>query len=148
MKLHLFTFRLPHENDLSELNALLASERVASVEKSIHSCEQGVLLTVLVETTAAKAAPNRRSRIDYKELLNEAEFQIYSALRAKRKTWAAEENIPVFHIYSNEQLATIVRSQPSSKAELLAIPGVGESRWEKYGERTLAFLQERLSENQ
>ncbi len=44
----------------------------------------------------------------------------------------------LYAVFTNEQLAQAAASRPRSKADLLKIGGIGESRAEKYGPRLLS----------
>lgn len=67
---------------------------------------------------------------------------MFVRLRQWRKTAAAEEGVPVYTIFTNEQLAEVARLRPSSKAALGEIEGIGEGRVTKYGEAVLQALGE------
>ena len=54
---------------------------------------------------------------------------------------AKDEAVPVYMVFTNEQLAQMVRRRPS-KADLDKIAGVGEARIQKYGD---AFWRARSS---
>ena len=75
-----------------------------------------------------------KGRIDYKEVLSEADFTVFAKLRELRKTFAEKEAVPAYSIFTNEQLAAMVTEKPSSLAELGKINGLGEARVKKYGE--------------
>ena len=75
-----------------------------------------------------------------REVLSPEDFAVYVRLRELRKTIAAEEAIPPYSVFTNEQLAAIVTGRVSSKADLGKIAGIGEARLEKYGSRFLSLL--------
>jgi superfamily II DNA helicase RecQ len=50
---------------------------------------------------------------------------------------AEKEGVPVYVVFTNEQLAEMVKKKVSSKAALKEIEGVGEARVEKYGDAVL-----------
>ena len=53
-----------------------------------------------------------KERIDYKEVLSPADFAVFSKLREVRKALAEKEAIPAYSVFTNEQLAQIVREKP------------------------------------
>ena len=57
-----------------------------------------------------------------------------------RKEIAQAEGVPVYTIFTNEQLAQMVQSRATTKAALEKIAGVGDARIEKYGARMLEVL--------
>jgi superfamily II DNA helicase RecQ len=91
---------------------------------------------------AGASHPNlSRSRVDYKAILPAAEFAVYSRLRDLRKELAQTEAVPVYALFTNEQLAQMVRRRCRSKSDLAQIEGIGESKIDKYAERMLPLLQ-------
>jgi len=80
------------------------------------------------------------SRVDYKEMLSAEAFVRFAALRAWRKTVALQEGVPVYAVFTNEQLAEIAKREVSSLAALGSIDGVGGARLERYGAAVLALL--------
>jgi superfamily II DNA helicase RecQ len=63
---------------------------------------------------------------------------LFAKLRSVRKRLADGEGVPAYAIFTNEQLAAMIRAGVRSRAELAAIDGVGEARVAKYG---AAFLE-------
>ena len=68
------------------------------------------------------------------------EFDVFSQLRQLRKEMAQAEAVPVYALFTNEQLAQMVQRRCRAKSELLGIEGVGEAKVEKYAERLLPVL--------
>jgi superfamily II DNA helicase RecQ len=79
--------------------------------------------------------------VDYREVLAEAEFVIFSRLRDLRKAIADKEAVPAYSIFTNEQLAAMVTGKVDSISGMEAIPGIGAARVGKYGEAFLALLK-------
>jgi superfamily II DNA helicase RecQ len=135
-----------------ELNRFLQSHRVVSVERRF--VEQGsesfwaVLVDYLASSVAAGDVPTpatgsgSKKKVDYKELLSAEDFEVYLRLRDLRKDLAAEEGVMLYAVFTNEQLAQAAASRPRSKADLLKIGGIGESRAEKYGPHLLSLLNQ------
>jgi superfamily II DNA helicase RecQ len=59
-------------------------------------------------------------------------------LRQLRKTIAEQQGVPVYAVFTNEQLAGMVKKPPQNIKDILAINGVGEARVKQFGE---AFLE-------
>jgi len=130
----------------AEMNAFLRSHRVLTVKKELVADEENSFWTFCVEYL--ESAPGvmggssltGRPKVDYKELLKPEEFEVFSRLREWRKGVAEKEGVPVYVVFSNEQLAQVVQKKVSSKAALKEIEGVGDSRVEKYGSAVLERL--------
>jgi superfamily II DNA helicase RecQ len=129
-----------------EVNQFCAQHRVVSIERRLVTVHDRPLWCFCVEyvvpATAQGAATtgDHRSRIDYKVVLNEDDFRCYSRLRDLRKQIAEEEKVPVFTVFSNENLSAIAQQRPGSATALQAIAGIGEGKTKRYGERVLAVV--------
>ena len=137
----------------SELNQCLATNRVAQIEK--HFVADGassfwaVCVTVVDGGAGARGdgrgeAARRRNSVDYRELLSADEFALYDRLRVARKQAAEADGLPTYAVFTNEQLAAMVRNRVTSAATLGAIDGIGAGRIERYGVAFLALLRERV----
>jgi superfamily II DNA helicase RecQ len=72
--------------------------------------------------------------------LSPEDFGVFARLRQLRKEIAQAEAVPVFTIFTNDQLARMVQSRATTKAALEKISGVGDARIEKCGMRVLDYL--------
>ena len=127
------------------MNSFLRSHRVLAVKKEFVSDGENSFWTFCVEYLESSPAPpapgqSGRPKVDYKEVLKPEEFEVFSRLREWRKRVAEKEGVPVYVIFSNEQLAEMVRKKAGTRAALKEIEGVGDARLEKYG----AALLERM----
>lgn len=80
--------------------------------------------------------------MDYRALLNEEDFRLFSKLRDLRKKTADAEGIPLYGVFTNAQLAEMVRSRVAELSDFQKIEGVGKARVEKYGAPFLSLLRE------
>ncbi len=78
--------------------------------------------------------------MDYREVLSAEDFAVFAKLRDLRKEIAQGEAVPVYTIFTNEQLAKMVQAKATTKAALEKVAGVGDARIEKYGARVLEVL--------
>ena len=60
--------------------------------------------------------------------------EIFNQLREIRRELARSEGVPPYIIFSDKSLKEMASYLPSSKAEFMAINGVGEMKLEKYGD--------------
>lgn len=82
----------------------------------------------------APADGSHRNPVDWKQVLNEADFQVVAQLRSLRKTLAESAGVPVFAVFSNEQLAAMVQTRPASLADRVlhhALLNLTEARFEQ-----------------
>ena len=100
--------------------------------------------------TAAKFLVDNATPEEQIEIVAEdkklTEFGVKSKLRELRQTLAKKEAIPVYTIFTNEQLAAMVTQETSRVSQLKEIPGVGEARIDKYGEAFVRVLTEKADE--
>jgi superfamily II DNA helicase RecQ len=89
---------------------------------------------------ASSSRQKEREKVDYREVLSPEEFAVFARLREVRKEIAQSEAVPVYTIFTNEQLAQMVQTKAKTRTALEAIAGVGDARIEKYGARVLEVL--------
>ena len=134
MKFQLFQYPLPAPPELPDLNAFLDKNRVASVTHHLTQAPGGPLLVFVVQTAGAAAPAGKSdSRIDYRAVLDPDSFALYSRLRDERKVIAKEENLPIYAVFTNAQLAQIVQSGVAVPQDLARIAGIGRARIDKWG---------------
>lgn len=132
-----------------ELNRFLRGHRVLSVDRRWVDLGTESFWSFCVdyqESAQPGAASGRgpigaRGRVDYREVLSPEEFAAFAKLRDLRQSISKEEGVPVYHVFTNEQLAAMVQKGAKTRADLGRIDGIGESRVEKYGERFLTCLK-------
>jgi superfamily II DNA helicase RecQ len=133
----------------NELNTFVRSHKVLSVDR--RWVEQGpasfwcFCIDYLESPAGTFSGGNGRpsgprAKVDYREVLNPQDFAVFVKLRDLRKEIAQAEAVPVYTIFTNEQLAQMVQGKVATKAALEKIAGVGDARIDKYGERFLALL--------
>ena len=127
-----------------ELNSFLRSHRIINVEKRLVDGERCTGWVFIVEYSAEdgknKSTPSQR--VDYREVLNTAEYALFDKLRNLRKELAEKSAIPVYAVFTNDQLAAMVKKPPTTIKDLLGIAGVGESRVKQYGEAFINLFKD------
>lgn len=73
----------------------------------------------------------------------EKEQPLFEKLRALRAQIAREEKVPPYIVFSDKTLAHMCVVKPKNKEEMLTVSGVGEFKFDKYGERFLKAIKER-----
>lgn len=71
--------------------------------------------------------------------LTGAGYRLFEKLRQLRLLIAKEEGMPPYIIFSDKTLIDMCVKMPKNKEEMLAVSGVGENKFKRYGER---FLKE------
>ncbi|SEH47403.1 ATP-dependent DNA helicase, RecQ-like [Halobacillus karajensis] len=85
-------------------------------------------VVMLVESTTKK------QKIDYNE-------EYFEELRQLRKTIADENGLPPYVVFSDSTLKDLSIYLPENRQEMINIKGIGEQKFEKYGERFLEKLK-------
>ena len=132
-----------------DLNRFLRSVKALTVHREFVAQGQGSFWCMAIEylSDGSDKANNKinrenRNRIDYKEVLSPEDFAVFARLREWRKQLAASEAVPVYTIFTNEQLACIARKRVKTPSELKALEGVGEARVSRYGESVMKIVAE------
>ena len=133
----------------SDLNRFLRSVRVLTVHRDFVSQGENAFWSLSVEylsngapSSGTSDAASRKSRVDYKAVLPPEDFSVFARLREWRKTVAEKEGVPVYTIFTNDQLAAMVTKRVATLADLGGIDGVGDARLSKYGTEILRLIQE------
>ena len=156
MSLHFFSIAaLQPQPAQDDFNDFCAAHRVLQVERQFVAAGAqsfwALCATVASGPGPLPAALKRGGRgseaeaggerkVDYKELLSEPDFAVFAALRQLRKTLAEQEGVPLYAVFTNEQLAAMARERCSSLAALAEIDGVGPARVQRFGAAVLACV--------
>ncbi len=142
------TFRLSAGSTEAEtqiFNDFLRSHRVLAIQKEwlSQAVEGGWSFCVEYEEGAAArpAASGQVGKIDYREVLPPEQFEVFARLRSLRKALAERDAVPVFTVFTNAQLAEMVKMPARTVADLAKIDGIGEARVAKYGKEVLGELK-------
>ena len=137
MQFRIFQYPLPCPETPAELNKFLGSHKVASVRQYFSTEGDVPMLVFVVQVVAEIASPSAKiskARVNYEEVLSSEDYRLFNQLRDERKRLADAEGIPVYSVFNNAQLASIVEAKASSVGAVAKIEGIGESKAAKYGE--------------
>ncbi|RLP26926.1 DNA helicase RecQ [Mesorhizobium sp. YM1C-6-2] len=74
--------------------------------------------------------------------VSEADQYLFQALRQKRTEIARLQNVPPYVIFHDKTLIELAAARPASRAEMADLPGVGETKLDRYGPAFLAVIAE------
>jgi ATP-dependent DNA helicase RecQ len=80
-----------------------------------------------------------RSRRAAGEIVNP---ELFERLRGVRRRLADAEGVPAYIVFSDAVLREMAKHAPQTRAELLAVSGVGPAKLERYGEAFLEVLRQ------
>jgi len=114
--------------------------------KKILEQEETIMMKMAKEQEktekAVKSTKTKRRKTTAGIVLSETEELLFEELRTLRMEIAREEKVPPYIVFSDKTLIHMCRENPQNKREMLDITGVGEAKYEKYGERFLEALAE------
>jgi ATP-dependent DNA helicase RecQ len=67
--------------------------------------------------------------------------ELFEILRKKRKDLADEQNLAPYMIFSDKSLIEMCTHLPQNREAFLDIHGVGEAKWQRYGEQFLYLIK-------
>ena len=132
----------------AEMNRFLAGNKVLEIEQHFYKNENGAFWSFCVRYITGGIASStlpisNKKKIDYKEVLSEIEFTVFSKLRECRKTIAANDAVPAYAVFTDKELAEIAKLPVLESAKLIAINGIGDKKVEKYGKLLIELYQKK-----
>jgi ATP-dependent DNA helicase UvrD/PcrA len=70
-----------------------------------------------------------------------ADEELFGRLRAWRAARAEAQKVPAYVVFTDATLAELAVRQPADVPELVAVPGIGQSKLDRYGEDVLAIVR-------
>ena len=89
---------------------------------------------------ARKVRPAREARDRVRSVLGTESRALFDALRAHRRELAEEQGVPPYVIFHDASLVEMAERRPRSLDEFAAIPGVGATKLERYGETFIEII--------
>jgi DNA helicase-2/ATP-dependent DNA helicase PcrA len=65
---------------------------------------------------------------------------LFERLRTWRREVAEAASVPAFVVFTDATLTAIAQDRPTTRAELLAVPGIGATKVDRYGDDVLAIV--------
>jgi len=99
--------------------------------------------TLMLRVPAAPQARHAKvARIAAQAAVPDADRDLFQALRQKRTDLARAQNVPPYVIFHDRTLIELAAARPSSRNEMADVPGVGETKLDRYGPAFLAVIAE------
>jgi DNA helicase II / ATP-dependent DNA helicase PcrA len=70
---------------------------------------------------------------------------LLEALKAWRSAEAKSRSVPAYVVFTDATLIALAEQRPADPSGLVAIPGIGSSKLERYGSEVLTLLREHAS---
>lgn len=71
-------------------------------------------------------------RVDYKQILDAPTFERFARLREIRKKVAADEGVPAFAVFTDEELAALAKLDEITPSTMLSVKGIGDKKVERF----------------
>jgi superfamily II DNA helicase RecQ len=123
-------------SQIDEMNKFLRSHHIIDIERHMVSSGANPFWTFCIRYTEGENYSDqyKKQKIDYREVLDEETFERFSLLRELRRGIADNKGIPVYAVFTNEELANIAKLPEITIANIRNIEGIGIKKAEKYGE--------------
>jgi superfamily II DNA helicase RecQ len=136
MQIKLFTIPIGDSGAaVEEMNHFLRGNKILEVENHLISNANGAYWCFCVryiEKNFMLGSGTAKAKVDYKQVLDEATFQKFSRLREIRKKIAADEGVPAFVIFTDEDLAALAKLETITEKTMLSVKGIGDKKVERY----------------
>lgn len=114
---------------------------------ALKNPEQKVLVKITEEDKVVKQVSKVVSQAmsaDKNIVLSPEANGLFEVLRMLRMELARAEQVPPYIIFNDKTLVDMTVKMPENKQEMLAVSGVGENKYSKYGERFLEVIAEQM----
>lgn len=102
-------------------------------EKSEIALDDTILMKLAKEREKVQTVKKEK-----KQMVGEANSELFIKLRTLRLELSKKEKVPPYIIFSDKTLTDMSAKAPVTKEEMLAVSGVGEVKFKRYGE---AFME-------
>jgi len=132
------------ESSEDELNVFLRSHKVLEVRQEFVSAENGAYWCFSIkylENAKPRFVGGKKEKVDYREVLDEKTFAIFSKFREYRKIIAKEDAVPAFAVFTDAELSEIAKLKNPTPTSIQNIKGIGDKKVAKYGKVLLEMYQ-------
>ncbi|MEE9348128.1 MAG: DNA helicase RecQ [Robiginitomaculum sp.] len=126
--------------DIAGYGALHISSMGRAVMAGTANFECKDIVAELAKTKGKSSSGSRARKSALIAQLSDRDADLMGALKSLRMTLAREKSVPAYVIFSDAALMDMARKRPSSKAQMLGVSGVGEVKYQRYGEAFLAII--------
>jgi len=117
---------------LGEFSVLTLTSEAIEVLKSLKTVDiKSSRLQINVKEKKVKQV----KEFDYDE-------DLFESLRVKRSEMASEMGVPAYIIFSDKTLKHLANDKPDDKVSMLEVNGIGEKKYEQFGEEFLGVINE------
>lgn len=135
-------FTIPLFDNLAqtdEMNAFLRSQKVLTLDRQQVTVGEQAFWTFCVTYMPQGGYSNsggqqaKGGKVDYKNVLDQETFAVFSRLRSIRKQLAEQDAIPAYAVFTDSELAEIAQLEHIDPLSIQTIQGIGQKKADKYG---------------
>ncbi|HIU76488.1 MAG TPA: DNA helicase RecQ [Candidatus Pelethocola excrementipullorum] len=119
--------------------------KLTALSESVLEGEKSVVMKVAKEEPKIKKEKKQDKKGKKTKVVEgldqEVDRELFQQLRELRLEIAKEEKVPPYIVFSDKTLIHMCQLKPGNKEEMLEVSGVGEMKYEKYGESFLSVLK-------
>jgi len=109
-----------------------------------HLTDRGVNILkgqeqVFIRESRLATTKAKKKKVEY---FDDYEVDIFDKFRELRKEIATANKVPPYVVFSDKTLKELSNRMPTSKAEMLEVHGIGEVKFERYGQAFLELIEE------
>ena len=123
-----------------ELEALHVGQfRVISLsEQGVKIIKERLSVSIHAKRLEVHTKVSKKTK---KSVQGDFDVSFFERLRALRLDIAKENSIPPYVVFSDKTLKEMAEKLPQNKAQMLDISGIGEVKFERYGEDFLSLCK-------
>jgi len=112
--------------------------------KVYHLKERGIDILkgneeVSIRESRLAVSKAKKKKVEY---FDDYEVETFDKFRALRKEIASANKVPPYVVFSDKTLKELSNIMPTNKTEMLAVHGIGEVKFERYGQVFLELIEE------
>ena len=93
------------------------------------------------ERSGSDPGPARRARARDEAVILAADSSLIERLRELRRRISARDRVPAYRVLHDKTLEDLARRRPTTRAALLEVHGIGETKLARYGDALLGVLR-------
>ncbi len=144
MQIKLFTIPVGDGGTaLEEMNRFLRGNKILEVHDQLISNENGAYWCFCVRyiERTLNTVSNDKVKVDYRKILDDETFKKFSKLREIRKKVAADDGIPAFAVFTDEELAGMAKLDRITEKNMLLIKGIGDKKIERFAKHFITISE-------
>jgi ATP-dependent DNA helicase RecQ len=102
---------------------------------------------VALTTSRARRGAGTGEGSPVQTIVKDSDRALFEALRLKRMDIARQQNLPPYVIFHDKTLIELAAMRPKSRADMANVPGIGESKLDRYGPAFLSVIVEHSAQN-